>query len=395
MSDCSLFPNCGGCTYRDLSYTEQLKKKKAEVKGLLAPVIGGDESFDDLFEDIFASPCETGYRNKMEYSFGDAEKGGPLTLGLHRKGSRYDVLTADDCRIVHEDFNRIVQETLRLCRAAGLSYYRKRDHVGYLRHLLIRRSLAGEILVDLVTSSQWSGSQREETWLSDFAATISALPLEGEVTGILHTTNDSPADTIKDEHTDILCGRDYITEEVLGLTFRITTFSFFQTNTRGAELLYTKGREYLGDVSGTTIFDLYSGTGTIAQVLAPVAKEVIGVEIVEEAVEAARGNAEGNGLANCRFIAGDVWKVVDTLPEKPEVIVLDPPREGIHPKAMPKILAFGAGRILYISCKPASLARDLPLLLEAGYQVEKLCCVDLFPATKHIETVVLMSRGKD
>ena len=392
MSDCSLFPNCGGCAYRDLSCAEQLKKKTEQVKGLLAPVIGGEESFDCLFEGAFASPDEDAYRNKMEYSFGDAEKDGPLTLGLHRKGSRYDVLTADDCRIVHGDFNRIVARTLEVCGAAGHTYYRKRDHVGYLRHLLIRRTVTGEILVDLVTSSQSDGFD-EAAWLSAYADSLRELPLDGAITGILHTKNDSVADTVKNEGTEVLFGRDYITEKVLGLSFKITPFSFFQTNTRAAELLYEAGRRYLGEVRNATIFDLYSGTGTIAQILAPVAKEVIGVEIVEEAVDAARENAAANGLSNCRFIAGDVLEVIDGIREAPDVIVLDPPRDGIHPKAMPKIIAFGAPRILYISCKPSSLARDLVPLQEAGYRVERLGCFDLFPFTKHVEKAVLMSRA--
>ena len=417
MTSCELFGLCGGCRYRDLAYAEQLEQKKNEVKSLLAPVLGGEQAFDTLFEGIHGSPAEDGYRNKMEYSFGDAEKDGPLTLGLHRKGSRYDVLTVDCCRIVHDDFNRIVAETLRLCREAGLRYYHKRSHEGYLRHLLVRRATTGEILVDLVTSSQWAGGATtdagaatgaggaggaeaesaghgadEATWLAQLSTRLRELDLEGGIVGILHTVNDAKGDAIKNDSTDILFGRDYITEEILGLRFKITPFSFFQTNTKGAELLYSIGREYIGALDGATVFDLYSGTGTIAQVLAPVAKKVIGVEIVEEAVEAAKENAAANGLSNCDFLAGDVLKVIDGIEEKPDMIVLDPPREGINPKALPKIIAYGVERILYISCKPSSLARDLPSFLEAGYRAERLCCVDLFPAAAHIETVVFLRR---
>ena len=187
-------------------------------------------------------------------------------------------------------------------------------------------------------------------------------------------------------------GQDYFYEELLGLKFRISTFSFFQTNSLGAEVLYSTAREFVGETKDRTIFDLYSGTGTIAQLLAPVAKKVIGVEIVEEAVEAARVNAGLNGLDNCEFIAGDVLKVIDDIEEKPDFIVLDPPRDGINPKALTKIINYGVKELVYISCKPTSLARDLVTLQENGYFVTKACAVDQFPGTVHVETVCLLSR---
>ena len=216
--------------------------------------------------------------------------------------------------------------------------------------------------------------------------------------GILHTKNDSVADTIKNEGTDILFGQDFFYEELLGLKFKITPFSFFQTNSLGAEVLYQTAREFIGDAlddeANQTVFDLYSGTGTIAQILSPVAKKVIGVEIVEEAVVAARENAALNGLTNCEFIAGDVLKVIDTIGEKPDYIVLDPPRDGIHPKALEKIIRYNVPQMVYISCKPTSLARDLEVLQARGYKVKKVQCVDMFPATGNIETVVLLSKGE-
>ena len=183
-------------------------------------------------------------------------------------------------------------------------------------------------------------------------------------------------------------------EELLGLKFRISPFSFFQTNSLGAEVLYEKTREYVGTTDGKVVFDLYSGTGTIAQILAPVAEKVVGVEIVEEAVEAAKENAKLNGLSNCDFIAGDVLKVVDGLTEKPDLIILDPPRDGIHPKAIEKIINFGVDHMVYVSCKPTSLARDLVILQERGYRVEKVCCVDMFPSTANVETVCSLYRTK-
>ena len=180
--------------------------------------------------------------------------------------------------------------------------------------------------------------------------------------------------------------------KLLGLEFKITPFSFFQPNSKGAEVLYETVREYIGDIDNQVVFDLFSGTGTIGQVLAPVAKKVIGVEIIEEAVEAAKENAVRNGLSNCRFIAGDVFKVLDEIEEKPDVIVLDPPRDGIHPKALPKILNYGVDKIVYISCKMTSLARDLEMMQLAGYRVEKMTAVDQFCETVHVEVVCCLHR---
>ena len=213
-----------------------------------------------------------------------------------------------------------------------------------------------------------------------------------KIVGILHILNDSLSDVVKSDETRILYGQDFFYEKLLGLDFKITPFSFFQPNTRGAEVLYETVREYIGDIRDLTVFDLFSGTGTISQVLAPVAKEVVGVEIVEEAVEAARENAARNGISNCKFIAGDVFQVLDEIEEKPDVIVLDPPRDGIHPKALPKILNYGVERIVYISCKMTSLARDLEMMQIAGYRVEKMTAVDQFCETVHVETVVLLTR---
>ena len=204
--------------------------------------------------------------------------------------------------------------------------------------------------------------------------------------------NDSLSDVVKSDETRVLYGQDFFYEKLLGLQFKITPFSFFQPNTKGAEVLYETVREYIGDIHDLTVFDLFSGTGTISQVLAPVAKKVIGVEIVEEAVEAAKENAERNGLSNCEFIAGDVFEVLDDIKEKPDVIILDPPRDGIHPKALPKILDYGVDRIVYISCKMTSLARDLELIQQRGYTVEKMTAVDQFCETVHVETVCLMSK---
>ena len=385
--DCPHFGECGGCSLRTLPYEKQLELKEEQVRSLLDRCCP-----DPCFEGIHASPVVQAYRNKMEFTFGDAYKDGPLTLGLHKTGSSYDIITVSECRIVDEDFRSILISTLNTAGKSSLPFYKRNTHIGYFRHLLVRKAYhTEEILIDLVTSSQIQAEQ-EQDLLENWKNAINQLPLKGKIAGILHTVNDSPADVVRSDRTDILQGNDYFHEELLGLRFRITPFSFFQNNSTGAELLYSIVREYVGDTSGKNIFDLYSGTGTIAQILAPVAAHVTGVEIVPEAVEAARRNAEYNGLTNCTFINGDVLKVLDELTEKPDVIILDPPREGVHPKALSKIAAYGANHIVYISCKPVSMPGDLAILRAAGYQVTKSCCVDMFCGTAHTETVALLER---
>ena len=383
---CNIFPECGGCMYQTMSYENQLEMKERQVRELLDGALNGTEY---QWEGIHGSPIEFAYRNKMEFSFGDAYKDGPLTLGLHKKGSTYDVLTANDCKLVHEDMTKILTCVHEYFLKRNVSYYKKMQHTGYLRHLLLRRGVTtGEILVHVITTSQ------EEHNLESLKEELLALPLEGKIVGIMHIINDSLSDVVQSDETRILYGQDFFYETLLGLRFKISTFSFFQPNSLAAEVLYSVVRQYIGDTKDKVVFDLYSGTGTIAQLAASVADEVIGVEIVEEAVEAAKENAALNNLGNCKFIAGDVLKVLDDLTDKPDVIILDPPRDGIHPKALPKILSYGVDHIVYISCKATSLARDLPAFLAAGYKVEKACCVDQFCQTVHVETVVLLSHKK-
>lgn len=384
---CSLFPACGGCMYQTMSYDAQLEMKANQMKEIIDEAILPGCTY--TFEGIKASPKEFAYRNKMEFSFGDEYKDGPLSLGLHKKGSTYDVLTAADCQLVHSDMTDILQCVLTYFQELGASYYKKMQHTGYLRHLLLRRGdTTGEILVNLVTSTQ------EEYDLQPLVDQLLHLNLEGKIVGILHILNDSLSDVVQSDETRVLYGQDYFYEKLLGLEFKITPFSFFQPNTRAAEVLYSTVREYIGNIDDMTVFDLFSGTGTIGQVLAPVAKQVIGVEIVEEAVEAAKENAARNGLDNCRFIAGDVFQVLDEIQEKPDVIVLDPPRDGIHPKALPKILKYDVDRIVYISCKATSLARDLELIQECGYRVVKCVAVDQFVHTVHCEMVCLLEKNR-
>ncbi len=399
---CPHFGQCGGCTYNSLPGEAENRVKEAQMRRLLEPIIG-----EGIFEGVKEPPKQREYRNKMEFSFGDEYKGGPLALGMHRRGSFYDVLTVSDCQIVDGDFRKILVATRDYFAEKHIDFYRKMQHTGYLRHLMVRKAAAtGEIMVDLVTTSQTEGLPEagqesvenaletvEKNLLDGFLQRLLSLPYEGTLTGVLHTVNDSLADVVQSDRTDILYGRDYFYEKLLGLTFKITPFAFFQTNSLGAEVLYATAREYIGETKDKVIYDLYSGTGTIAQILAPVAERVVGVEIVPEAVEAAKINAGLNGLENCEFIAGDVLKVLDSLTEKPDLIVLDPPRDGIHPKALPKIIGYGVDRLIYISCKPTSLVRDLPAFYEAGYRVTRACSVNMFCASAGIETVVLLERN--
>ncbi|MBC3796469.1 23S rRNA (uracil(1939)-C(5))-methyltransferase RlmD [Acetobacterium tundrae] len=379
---CEVFSKCGGCSYQNLSYQEQLKLKEKYVLDLLEEA--GIEGFQ--YEGIVPSPEVFSYRNKMEYSFGDNEKDGPLMLGLHEQGSFYNIVKTDDCLLVDEDFNKIQKVVLEFFLKTDETYFHKRSHLGYLRHLVVRKGKhTGDILVNLVTTTQ--GTLAEEA----FVKSLVNVPLKGQIRGILYTQNDGVADVVKAEKVTVLYGDDKIKDRILGLTFEITSFSFFQTNTLGAEKLYSVIRDFVGQDQNEIIYDLYCGTGTIAQVLAPVAKKVVGIEIVAEAVEAAKINAKKNGMDNCEFFAGDVLTEVEKLAYKADVIILDPPRDGVHPKSIFKILDFKPNIFIYVSCKATSLARDLPFFVEAGYEVKKVQCVDMFPHTGHVETVVLLS----
>lgn len=465
---CTYADKCGGCQYQGERYEDTLRIKEEMVRDLFSPLF----DLKEVYRGILPSPDITGYRNKMEYSFGDEEKDGPLTLGLHKKKSFYDVITVDDCRIAPSDFNEILKATLSFFSGTGLKYYHKKKKTGYLRHLLVRRGRnTGKLLIDLVTAD-FTGEDRlrlketgffvsngfsDETiqepldaaekkllemWSDRLISLSDKGVIKDEIVGILHTRNNSPADAVIDEGTEVLFGKDSFSDSVLGITFHISPFSFFQTNTRGAEVLYSVVRKYVlaaknsevleilnddflknvvndagfefhegcltkliaasdadsapgedsKDNKYSLIYDLYCGTGTITQVLSPVADRIVGVEIVPEAVEKAKENADREGITNCEFICGDVLKALDDMPEKPDMIVLDPPRAGVVPKALKKILSYGVQNIVYVSCKAVSLSQNLPAFFEAGYFVKDMTVVDMFPFTKNYECVVLLSR---
>ncbi len=397
-SPCIHFGKCGGCSYLTMPYVKELGMKEQQVRRILNPILENQEQ-TYTWEGIKTSPVKFAYRNKMEFTFGDEELGGPLALGMHKRNSMYDIVSVTGCRIVDDDYNHILSATLSyfsdMYNKGEISFYHRMKQEGYLRHLLVRKAVrTGEILIDIVTTTQ------EDHDLSGYRDMLLTLELTGHIVGILHTKNDSKADAVIDEGTSLLYGQDYFYEELLGLRFRITPFSFFQTNSLSAEVLYGTVREYINGLYDNTsedpgdkiVYDLYCGTGTIAQIIAPIANKVIGVEIVEEAVSAAKENAARNHLADCEFIAGDVLKVLDEIKVKPNLIILDPPREGVNPKALTKIISYGVDHMIYVSCKPTSLARDLEVLRDGGYYVQRAVAVDQFPWTNHVETVVLLTK---
>ena len=383
MDICKHKELCGGCIHQGKPYEQQLEEKGNDVSMLISK----KEIKVGEYLGIQGSPAQYRYRNKMEYTFGDTVKDGPLCLGMHRKKHFMSIVTVDECQLVPEDFNRILSAVLEFCQEKGYSFYHKKSHEGLLRHLIIRYGVrTGELLVNIVTSSQGEFDDK------GFTEMITALELDNRVVGVLRTINDRLADAVYCEELKVLWGRDYYMEKIMGLDFKVSAFSFFQTNVEAAERLYTEAIDIIDDFEDKNVFDLYCGTGTITQALALKAKTVTGVELVSEAVEAAKENAKLNGLDNCSFIAGDVFEVLEKLEQKPDVIVVDPPRVGIQPKALDKILGYGVKQIVYISCNPKSLTDNLMYIQGNGYEVKKIKAFDNFPMTKHVETVCLLSK---
>lgn len=374
---------CGGCIYQGISYEEQLAEKENQVKELLC----AKHVHPGIMDNIEGCPGQYGYRNKMEYTFGDFVKDGEISLGMHRKKNFMSIVTVDHCQLVDPDFNMILRATLDFAKEQGYSFYHKRSHKGLLRNLIIRKGMrTEELLINLVTTA-------EEGFDEDcFVHMLQALPLKNHIVGILRTFNDNIADAVNCEDLKILYGRDYYMEKILGLDFKVSAFSFFQTNVEAVERLYTEALALIDSFEGKSVFDLYCGTGTITQILALKAKKVLGIELVEEAVEAAKENAALNGLENCSFLAGDVFEVLKNVTEKPDVIVVDPPRMGIQPKALDKIIEYGVKEIVYISCNSKTLAENLNYADYYGYKCKYLKPFDNFPMTKHTECIALLSK---
>lgn len=381
---CDHYDGCGGCSMLSVPYSKQLEIKMNQVKKLF------DDAGLDGYEfcGIESSPSNTVYRNKMEYTFGDEYKDGPLSLGMHKTGRFIDIVTVDKCRLVDSDFNRILVSTRDFFDAKGIPYYRSFSAEGFLRHLVLRKGEnTGEIMVNIVTTSQMDYD------MSEYVDLLLSLNLDNRIVSVLHTINDRLSDAVICDELRVLYGNPYYYEEVLGLRFKVSPFSFFQTNTKGAERLYSIARDFAGDTGdGKVVFDLYSGTGTIGQIMAQKASKVYGIELVEEAVVSANDNARSNGLLNCEFIAGDVSKVVRDLKQDPDLIIVDPPRAGIQGNGVKDIADFGAKEIVYVSCNPKSLVDNIIEFEERGYRLVKLKLMDMFPNTPHVESIVLLSK---
>ena len=393
---CQHYGVCGGCKWQVLPYPEQIKYKQKQVEDNLRRI--GKIELPEI-SPILGSAKTEFYRNKLEFTFSnkrwltneevrqDVKYDQMNAVGFHIPGAFDKVLAIEKCWLQDDISNRIRNAIRDYAYEHDYSFINLRTQEGMLRNMIVRTSSTGELMVIVICKITEDHEMELFKQLLQFVA--DSFP---EITSLLYIINNKCNDTINDLDVYVFKGNDHIFEEMEGLRFKVGPKSFYQTNSEQAYNLYKVAREFAGLTGNELVYDLYTGTGTIAQILAPVAKKVVGVEIVEEAVEAAKENAELNNLDNCTFWAGDVLKVIDELGEVPDLIMLDPPRDGVNPKALMKILNFGVERLVYIACKPTSLARDLEMIQGRGYKVEKISGVDLFPGTYHVETVALLSK---
>lgn len=376
---------CGGCSYQKFGYETELLVKHDMIKKLLSNI---DIKINDL--SIARSPKIKAYRNKMEYTFGDSYKDGPLTLGLHRINRFYEIVDTEGCNIVDEDFEIIRKHVQTYFRERNTSFYHKKNHQGLLRNLIIRKAMhTNEIMVILVTSSDKSFDPMRKDL---FAHNLLNAKTKGLIKSIYHVINDSLADAVKVDSIELLFGKEYIKEKINDLYFKISPFSFFQPNVFTAEKIYNKAIELSSVDKTKNVLDLYSGTGTLTQTFAKSANKALGIEIVEEAVEKAFVNAKENKIENIDFIAGDVLEKIDLVKGNYDIVVIDPPREGIHPKAIGKIIDINPEEFVYISCNPKTQVRDIEIFKEKGYRLDKYQAFDQFPRSRHVETVALLKR---
>ncbi len=407
MPECSVFSSCGGCALQHMDYEAQLRWKKQRVIDTLQR-IGGFS--DPLVHETIGMAQPFRYRNKGQYPV--ALSGEQLVAGFFAKGS-HDVVACQDCLIQHPLNNRIVTEASRLAMEFGLDAYNEHAGQGFLRHILIKTGFqSGEALCVLVTNgrdfpegdgggygggdggAKIANNNRERRGCgAEFGRRLQqAVP---ELVGVVQNINTQKTNVILGRESITLWGRDTLIDELCGLQFKISARSFFQVNPLQTAVLYNKALEYAA-LSGTeTVLDLYCGIGTISLLLAGRSRRVIGVEYVEEAVVDARSNAEMNGIRNVDFYAGDAGAVLDNLAgegAKFDVAVLDPPRAGCDAKVLRILAGLKVRRIVYVSCNPASLARDLKLLAELGYRLEEAQPVDMFPQTSHVEAIILLQR---
>lgn len=393
---CRHFGDCGGCKWQNMSYDKQLFYKNEEVYNNLKRI--GKIELPD-FEPILGSEKQLFYRNKMEFSFSNArwitekeiaeneniDRGN--ALGFHIPKMWDKILDIEKCYLQQDPSNDIRNEIKRFANENKLTFFNARNHEGLLRTLMIRTTSTGEIMV-LIQFFEDNKKQRE--LLLDFVA--ERFP---EITSLQYVINSKANDTLYDQNVILYKGRDYILEEMEGLTFSINAKSFYQTNSEQAYELYKITRDFAGLKGDELVYDLYTGTGTIAQFVSKKARKVIGVEAVAEAIEDAKTNAKRNGITNCEFFVGDMKDVFNerfiATHGIPDVIITDPPRDGMHKDVIDQILKIAPEKVVYVSCNAATQARDLALMDEM-YRVTRVRPVDMFPQTHHVENVVLLEK---
>jgi 23S rRNA (uracil1939-C5)-methyltransferase len=375
---CSHVGVCGGCRFQDLAYPEQLRHKESQVADCLKH-LGG---LDATMRPIVPAARTFGYRNKMEYSFG-RDPDGTLTLGLHRRGLFDRSFDLERCHIASETSSALVAFVREKARAAGLPSYDTRRREGLLRFLVVREGTrTGQVMVNLVASEE---HPLFETWAAEIRARFPS------VRSVLLNTTRRLSSVASGDVERVLSGSDRIEETLAGLTFEISSASFFQTNTEQAERLLETALEGLALTGSERVLDLYSGTGTFSLPIATRAREVIGVESNEAAVRDAERNAARNGIGNVRFVTGEAERH-DSEDFAADAILVDPPRVGLHAHAVKRLVQAGAPRLVYVSCNPSTLGRDLALLCGERYQLEWVRPVDMFPHTAHIECVAALAR---
>ena len=370
---CEHFGRCGGCLYLDLPYENELTIKKQ----VLIETLG---EYGNLLEQVIPSPKPLFYRNKMEFAFGDDKLGGELSLGIRKKRSMYEVAAVDECVLIPGEFDAVARVATDYFRSAGETFFHRKKHTGSLRHLTVRYGeFTGEVLVMLSAAS--SLTTPLEPLIAELKCEIPSM------VGFLQSVNDGVSDVVKTENVRVMYGRDYYKERLLELDFEVAINAFFQTNSSGAEVLYSTVCDFArGSRSNKLAMDLYCGTGTIARIVSPLFEKVVGIDLTPEAIVSAKRLAKENN----EFHAGDVLKLIKgNFFGNPDVVILDPPRDGLNPKLIPILRDLGPEKIIYVSCKPTSLARDIPLLIDHGYMPGQIRAVDMFPRTPHVEAIVL------
>jgi len=389
---CPHFGTCGGCRWQNLPYEKQLQHKVRQVQDLLQRIGGVDPV---PLDDPLPAPEPYYYRNKMEFSFSQPSSPGAegetetIALGLHQRGSFDRIVDLETCYLQAPETPQLIAEVRKFARESGLPAYSNRTHEGFWRFLVLRKGFnTGQWMVNIVTT------EAKPDLLRGLVPRLQEI-VPG-LRSLVNNVNTGRGGVAFGEHEELVWGERTIEEKLGPYVFSISANSFFQTNTAQAERLYAKVLEYANLEGDETVYDLYCGTGSISIFLSAGAKRVLGVEIVDDAVADAWKNCERNHITNCYFLAGDIRELLRDPASftrehgRPDVVVLDPPRDGVHPKVVKRLLNLGARRIVYVSCNPSTQARDLTVL-RRKYNVERVCPVDMFPQTPHIESVALLT----